>query len=230
LPEGVTVETLDAFQNVAETKPIHLPHIWNSCFGKSPCVLNETTVSENVYDLLDDKLDPGFTLIAATEIRVKFKSRQSIIEATSDQNASKLDFRKTDPPSVCQSINQAIYKDALELVEPRRLEFYKKYGTPMVFVEDKTGAVPAGPLWIYDHLKFDMKKNSTTGVNEMQVQSVGFVTQLDTIFNLFSPYVAGFHYCKLISPARVLEWVYTDSLKEKLGWNAPRVSYVLPLF
>ena len=27
--------------------------------------------------------------------------------------------------------------------------------------------------------------------------------------------VAGFHYCKVLSPARVMEWMYVDSLRAK---------------
>ena len=32
------------------------------------------------------------------------------------------------------------------------------------------------------------------------------------------PDAACYHYCHLLSPARIMEWIYTDSLREKLGY------------
>lgn len=28
----------------------------------------------------------------------------------------------------------------------------------------------------------------------------------------------GYHYCKLLSPARAMEWIYVDGLKELPAW------------
>jgi hypothetical protein len=36
---------------------------------------------------------------------------------------------------------------------------------------------------------------------------------LRTPKNYYVRAVAGFHYCKLLSPARALEWIYIDSVK-----------------
>lgn len=229
-PQRFAIESLDAFQNVAETHPVHLPHIWNSCIDstKEKCTLNVTTVSQNAYDFLDDKLDTGSTHVAATEIRMKLKSRQSIIQATTNVNASQLNYLETDPPTICKSINEKIYEIALSMAEPRRVDFYKRYGTPMVFDEDFVGAVPAGPLWIWNPLHLEAKGQGAS--RKMHVVSPGFVAKVDSIFSKFSALVTGFHYCKLISPALVMEWIYSDSLVDQLGLNAPSNKYRLERF
>ena len=185
-----------------------------------------------VYDFLDENIDAGTTHVAATEIRMKLKSHQAALAVSSDSNAHTLDWHVTDSASSCQRINQAIYAETLKLVEPRRLEFFTKYGLPIVFDEDFVGAVPAGPLWIYNPLKTQVKVSSgptgSPSYKALHVTSNGFVTSLDTVFGKISSYVPGFHYCKLISPAFVMEWIYTDSVRDKLGWGSTVVYHLQP--
>ena len=209
---------------MADTRPVHLPHIWNSCLNaeEEPCVLNVTTVTQNVYNLFDEKLDTGFPQIAATEIRMKLKSRQSFMEISTNENASKLDISETDPDSTCQSINEQVYEQALKLVESKRLEFYHKYGVPMVFGKDYNGL--PGPGWIYNPLSFKLQGEGEDRI--MRVVSPSSIVALDSFYNKFSPLIKGMHYCKIISPARVLEWVYSDSLVYKLGYNSDVVYHL----
>lgn len=219
----------DAFHKVTETSPIHLPHIWNNCRESvGRCTLNITTVSENVYDFIDTHVDAGLTYVSASEIRMKLRSRQSLIEVTTDPNAINLEFSETDPSSMCMKINERIYQLALGLVEPRRLDFYEKYGVKMVFGEDRSPVVPGGPFWVFSPLKFEEKTQD--GVKQMVVSSCGLATSLNTPFRVFSEWVPGMHYCKIISPARVVEWIYTDSLRDRLGLFSEPLKYVLDAF
>lgn len=219
----------DAFHKVTETSPVHLSHIWNNCLDSiGKCAVNLTTVSENVYNFIDEHVDAGATYVSASEIRMKLKSRQSFIQVTTDPNAVHLEFSETDPSNVCTKINERIYQLAVNLVEPRRLDFYEKYGVKMVFAEDRSPIIPGGPFWAYAPLKFE--KKTTDGITRLVVSSSGLATSLDTVFRVFSEWVPGMHYCKIISPARVVEWIYTDSLRDRLGLFSQPLNYVLDTF
>jgi hypothetical protein len=39
----------DAFHDVSDTRPFHLPHIFNKCTGTARCVLNSTTVTMPIH-------------------------------------------------------------------------------------------------------------------------------------------------------------------------------------
>jgi hypothetical protein len=65
---------------------------------------------------------------------------------------------------------------------------------------------PAGPCWIWEELHYTPSEDRKTVV----LTSPQFATETD--FPL--PKTAGFHYCKVLSPARAVEWMYVDSLRE----------------
>lgn len=212
------LESRDAQHPVSEIKPVHLPHIWNDCLtAESLCTLNATTVTENVYDKANAWFDSGNT-VSANEIRMKLKSRQSFNFVTTDIYAADKDVKISDPNTLCRQVNEHSYKVGLSLVAPDVLEFYLKNGVKYVFGDDAEPAIPAGPLWIGAGLKYINQANSQ-GEPEVQIVSTGFVTALKPPLNVQN--IKGFHYCKVLSPARVVEWVYTDSLRNKIGLKSP---------
>jgi len=83
-PTNVQIVASDAVHAVSEITPIHLPHIWHNCSSgddaASPCVVNVTTVTQPIYAELDS-FDTGFYFQSASELRVKLKSRQSVLLA-----------------------------------------------------------------------------------------------------------------------------------------------------
>ena len=200
----------DAFHPVYQINPVHLPHIYNNCTGGDipSCKLNVTTVTQAVYQEVD-KLDTGFVPTSAQELRVKMKSRQAVMEATGMGN---VDFNKTDGGSLCKVINQASYDWGMNNIGSSTLTRFKKYGEPMIMGEDK-GPYNAGPLWIWNPLEYISK--NVSGNLEIEVRSIMMRTPTD----YFIKASAGFHYCKLLSPARVMEWTYVDGLRAHFSLN-----------
>jgi len=82
---NIEVHTDDNFHRVYSVNPVHLPTITNKCTSSIdrdntdniPCTLETISVTENVYNSLD-QFDSGFISIAATEMRSKLMSRQSV--------------------------------------------------------------------------------------------------------------------------------------------------------
>ena len=92
----------------------------------------------------------------------------------------------------------------------RALERHDAHGVPLVVGRDHSTCA-AGPCWIWDPLRFDDGDENAT------VSSVAFPTENKNNYpcgeEKLLPCDAGFHYCKLLSPARAIEWIYVDGLR-----------------
>ena len=201
----------DTFHPVWQINPVHLPHVLNNCSSPTAdCKLKTVTVSQNVYEV-GDSLDTGFIATSAKEIRVKLKSRQAVMEAAGYKNVN---FNVSDGESLCKRINEEAYAWSLRNAGSNTLTRYKKYGVPIIMGSDK-GPYNVGPLWIWTPLSYEDTKNSS-GHKVLEIKSV--MMRTPTVYNIKA--AAGMHYCKLISPARVTEWMYVDGLRTFYSINS----------
>eukprot|EP00049_Salpingoeca_infusionum_P019450 m.361921 g.361921 ORF g.361921 m.361921 type:complete len:797 (+) comp19985_c0_seq1:76-2466(+) len=193
----------DGIHNVSDTHPIHLPHVWSKCNGdNSTCVVNVTTVTESTYNPLD-AADSGFFPESALELRTKLMSRQSMLLA-SGLTPAQAPLNVTDAPSICSEINAKSIAWAWANAPARTRTRFSRVGQPLVVGPD-LGPYNAGPLWINHELEFNEAANKT--------QVVVQAPMMKTPYNFIIPLAAGYHYCKILSPARALEWLYTDGLR-----------------
>lgn len=201
-----SVKAVDAVHPVSDVTPIHLPHVWNNCsFPNSECVLNVTTVTYPVYSTLDG-LDTGFSYISASELRTKLVSRERLLTSAGTTNVN---FTATDiVPSICASINEEAWTWALNAASKVASTRFQQKGIPMRFGKD-IFLGNAGPIWIENPIEYQLSSDKSI----MNVYSPCSHTPI----NYPVSSAAGFHYCKLLSPARALEWIYLDSLRIKGG-------------
>lgn len=208
----------DAFHDVTNTKPYHHAHLWSNCsntvHADGACVVNTTTVTQLIYEYFDD-YDTGFTTTAATEMRTKMVSRQQVARASVNVDAQ---LEVTDATSICATINKQAYLYALEHAHQRALDRFTKVGMKMTFGEDVLPPIPIGPLWIYNALKYEQVKDDISKETVMRVSAPAMKTPLEGIIIHLYPDSAGYHYCKVLSPAKTMEWLYTDSLHAQLGF------------
>ena len=201
---GNQVIDKDEFHPVYQI-PVPLPKIKNNCstYSKS-CLLNTSSVSQCIYVEGDKLVDTSFFATSATEIRCKMSSRQAVMEAAGMKN---IDFNTTDGGSLCKIINEASYEWALKNSGANSVARFMKLGEHMIFGKDK-GPYNAGPLWIWNPLEYKHITNSA-GRKVVEVSSPMMRTPTDFKIKL----TAGFHYCKLLSPAKAMEWIYVDGLR-----------------
>ena len=100
------------------------------------------------------------------------------------------------------NINEAAVSLALNSSSAKARDRFHAQGRLLKMVPDVVPTPNGGPWFIWNYLQFEDKKAS------VEVQSWSSFTPLDGL-----AYGAGTHYCKLLSPARALEWIYTDSLR-----------------
>lgn len=242
--EDVQIIATDSIHRVTETDPdCHHPHIHggedrednaNPGNGKYPpicetpdsnCVLNITTITEHVYDnggevdiwrihFPPEHVDTGYLPLAAREMRTKMMSRQAVWNA-----AGILDTNFTETDGMlqnCMEINQRAIDWGMSTVAEKTRSRYNAYGQTLSVLPDSTTCV-AGPCWIWDPLKFNRDDENNT----VTVQSVIYASENTNKYPCGEkkklPCSSGFHYCKILSPARVVEWMYVDGLRNKLG-------------
>jgi len=214
---GASVTAKDAFHDVSDTHPFHLPHIFNSCSSPAGCTLNATTLTMPFF--ADSPFFPNTSTgpLSALELRTKMKSRQAVYEAaglgTQDQNQTDGNL------TMCKAINELAFSWALQNAEESVRQRFLASGEPLVMVDDKVATIGiTGPEWIKDVLVFQ-RVNTTSGLarSAVTVQSWQFVVANTNGGNVPWIVPAGMHYCKLLSPARAMEWIYTDGLRSSLA-------------
>ena len=137
-------------------------------------------------------------------------SRQRIYTAAGELDVS---FDAVDGGDVrCGEINQKAIDYANTHVGASTAARFATKGQPYVITADVNVCpkIPApltpGPCWIWDTLHY----TDTADKKSVQIGSPQFSTPID----FWLPKTAGFHYCKVLSPARVVEWMYVDGLRE----------------
>lgn len=200
---NVNAQVIDSFHPVYQINPVHLPAIHNNCSTPDNCVLNITTVSEPIYGYLDSQ-DISLNPCAASEIKTKMMSRQSIFLAA---KGKVYPLEETDGGNICAEINQESINWAKSKVPAQSLKRYLESKKQLRVGDDK-GPYNAGPLWIWTYLEYNNKIDEN-GNSYVELRSPMMYTPYDYPI----PLARSFHYCKVLSPARAVEWIYVDSLK-----------------
>jgi len=200
LPSGIKLHNDDNFHRVYTVTPVHLPQVNNTCSAGSKCTLESITVTENYYERLDS-LDTGKYPISAFEMKAKLTSRQrmQIKAGVADADFSALD----EDGDRCADINNESLQWGIAHSSAEAVDRYNRLGQKYVMGTDK-GPYNEGPLWIWTYMAYNTSKDKTT----VTVRSPMMRTPTD----YFIGDAAGFHYCKVLSPFRVMEWIYVDSL------------------
>uniref|UniRef100_A0A0G4I435 Uncharacterized protein n=1 Tax=Chromera velia CCMP2878 TaxID=1169474 RepID=A0A0G4I435_9ALVE len=166
--------------------------------------------------LFSDAHDLGDSPVSALEMGVKLASRQfvadKILKATSREEEEAP--ASLDDGSLCKAVNGEIWTQAEGLLSDEQRQRFKEKGVPVRFGEDVTPKPSWGPFWIWGYMDWEFKKER----GEVEASSKVAFYSLDA-----NPYGAGNHYCKLVSPARAVEWILVDGLKmkkENLGLRA----------
>jgi hypothetical protein len=122
-------------------------------------------------------------------------------------------FSVDEHVSYCREINEASYEWALKESFPKTAARYRIMGAPMKFLDDvfPIGGLPVGPEWIDQPLHL-VEKNGGEWL-EVSSPAMPCCMALPGQSCLVILDSQGFHFCKLLSPARAMEWIYLDGLR-----------------
>lgn len=202
LPNGATVTNKDQFFDVSEFFPKNpLPNITNRCAKPtSSCTLDTTTVTQLTYNILTG-LDTGFVPISANQMEAKMSSRQ---RCQTDSGIPGVNFNVSDAGNLCADINQAAISYAYANAGAATIKRFTAEGQKLVTGPDSVDDV--FPLWVATGLKWS---NVKAADGRMQKQIISAASKLSDN----TPILGGTHFCKLLSPARAMEWLYVDGLR-----------------
>jgi len=156
--------------------------------------------SHSAYNPRTSKWIDAANYYAATEVGAKFKSREAVY------NYFGLPFNV--PEATCKEINLLCLQYVLNKYNGPQsaLDRFFKYGQRIEFVNDTEST--SGITWV--NRPIITTNTSTT----YQVSSRSLLSPIDFPVSV----AAGMLYCKLMSPARILEWILVDGLKKNLYW------------
>jgi len=227
---NITNEYVDCSSTPLTGEEFHLPKITNNTETHT---ISITTYSQAFWDDAEpswfhwkeifDSFDTGFVATSAEEIGTKLASRQ----CTLILGAGKADTPfSVDDPQFCALANQKAYEWAKDHAGATTAARFEKHGQKFTFADDL--AKSGGPLFLDAHLQFN-EKIDASGEKVIEVAAPMQKTEIDYWTRKFGPIPRPsfipdpgcFHYCKLLSPARAMEWIYTDALRVKRGLGAP---------
>ena len=120
----------DNFHPASEVFPYNHPELNTDCDSQTgPCTVNHFSVTQNHYDMLNE-LDLGKTPIAATSMRVKLKSSQSVHKMAREPDADfdLLDMKLTE----CRDIDQEVFDWAYSMADQTAKDLYDSVGEKLV--------------------------------------------------------------------------------------------------
>jgi len=116
-------------------------------------------------------------------------------------------FPEKQPSATCTVMNQQAIDTAVALLTkfwPKAIERWHRRGRNITIEEDSSTV--AGPQWVFlSSLKFDDTKSPKNAL----VQSPELYS------SIASPIYPGNYYCKVLSPAKVIEWIQTEGLESR---------------
>lgn len=108
----------------------------------------------------------------------------------------------------CAEINDASIQWAYSQLPAQAKANYDKYGVKLVTGDDM-GPYNEGPLWIWTLMDYTKSDDGT----QMVVSS----PMMRTSTSYLVKSARGFHYCKVLSPFKAMEWMYLDGLYDNNG-------------
>lgn len=179
---------LDGFH----VSPPELMHCHPSYSAAPGSKLVVTTCSHTDY--YSDVSNTG-SISAAKQVACKMLTRERILQQL---NASADSATAT----TCRDVNLHALSVAQKLAMPQTLQRFETKGRPFCFLDDSMVTGNIGPLWVYQS-----SLSLTDSAKCLQVVSPAIVVPLT------SSIYPGNHFCKVLSPARALDWMMSDSLK-----------------
>jgi hypothetical protein len=156
-------------------------------------------------------IDNTGSITAASEVACKLLSSARV--------AQQLSTSASQPSVECREINMHAVRLAESLAAKSTLERYRRIGRGWCFLEDEPVTGNIGPLFV-----FTAALKLTSNATCMAVASPVLKTELD------GKIYPGNHYCKVLSPARALDWMMTDGLKREGGLAAAPAGGWAPLW
>mmetsp|Transcript_41618 Transcript_41618/g.129482 ORF Transcript_41618/g.129482 Transcript_41618/m.129482 type:complete len:558 (-) Transcript_41618:112-1785(-) len=233
---NVTNEYVDCKSTPLTGEEFHLPVISGDAEAKRVSI---TTYSQGYWDdaqpswfdwkEIFDSFDTGFIATSAEELGSKLASRQcTLIQGLGEADTPF----SVDDPDFCAQTNKKAYEWALQNAGREAAARFKTYGQEYVFGADIPKA--GGPLFLDAHLQFN-EITGSSGEKVIEVKAPMQKTEIDYWKKHFGPIPRPsmvpdpgcFHYCKLLSPARAMEWLYVDSLRLKRGLSSGKAPDIM---
>ena len=239
---GYTINNEVASNNPGSNSP-------SLCVTSDTCTIKANTVTQLMYeegsemdiwriDIGNDNVDTGYYPITASEMKSKLKSKQAIFQAANVTSAvnneagSTFDDLDGNTHGNCVNINNEAIQYAINNAPENSVKRYEKYGQKLVVSSDGDKTVcTAGPCWIWASLEYNGKNKD----GDVTIKSPAFPYKNSNPFpcdeKLYPkddrkevlPCTAGMHYCKLLSPARVMEWIMVDGLRLNLSLKSNKL-------
>lgn len=145
--------------------------------------------------------DVGENFTSAIEIATKLRSRQYFFNVTSSDGSPE----SLDDGNRCGDINQRALDWAYSrLPAAARTRYDRSSARKLVVAVDVLPSPPAGPFWIWLYMAYSPSAD-------------GMAVEMSSPYAFYSmdagDYGYGNHYCKLLSPARALEFMLIDALR-----------------
>jgi hypothetical protein len=184
--------TTDAIHPMEMMNPIHHPHIWNDCMYQGRCVLNITTVSNTIYDEVDEYDVSNNPYISGKEIAVKLKSEDSIWEAVTGD-----DVDPSPDINICQEINKVALNVALGALSNERRVLYNQFGQKIFLEPDEVFLIE--PLWSLKPLSIKTESRGTDDI--ILVTSPSFRTSAALKWKNVDLFAGNFNYLRIFRNA-----------------------------